>query len=86
MRRLMGRLNKLEPVSAPSRGPLRRVRVLMSAVCGTLNLATSTCTRRLSNGALTELVNLVGDRSELSNEQLEWFIESFPIQTEAKAW
>jgi hypothetical protein len=79
----MGRLDKLESVLMPAKGPRRRVRVVMSAVCGTLNLATSTCTRRLSKGTLTELVNLDGDRSELSNEQLERFIESFPIETEA---
>jgi hypothetical protein len=86
MRRLMGRLNKLESVLMPAKGPRRHVRLVFGAVGGTLNLATSTCTRTLTNGALTELVNLDGDRSELSNEQLERFIESFPIREEGRAW
>jgi hypothetical protein len=86
MLRLKGRLNKLEKVLVPAKGPLRRVRVVMGAVYGTPNLATSTCTRRLFQGALTEVVNLDGSRDEWSDEQLERFIESFPIQEEATRW
>jgi hypothetical protein len=86
MLRLSGRLNRLERVLVPAKGPLHRTRVVISAVCGTPNLATSTCQRRLTHGALTEVVNLDGDRSELSDEQLERFIESFPIQEGATAW
>jgi hypothetical protein len=85
MLRVKGRLDKLERVLVPSKGPRRHMRVVMGAVYGTPNLATSTCIRRLSQGALTELVNLDGSRDEWSAEQLERFIESFPIQGEAAA-
>jgi hypothetical protein len=86
MLRLRGRLNRLERILVPSKGPRTRFRLVMSAVCGDLNLVTSTCERRLANGVLTEVVHLDGDRSELSNEQLERFIESFPVQEQAAAW
>ena len=86
MRRLMGRLNKLESVLMPAKGPRRRVRVLIGAVCGTPNLATSTCTRRLSRGALTELVNLDGGPQRVKRRATGNFIEGFPIQEEARAW
>ena len=86
MLRLQGRLNKLERVLVPAKGPRQRVRVLMSAVCGDLNLATSTCHRTLSNGVLTEVVHLDGDGEDLSDQQLEKFIESFPVQEGAVAW
>ena len=66
---LKGRLDKLERVLVPSRGPRRHVRVVIGAVYGTPSLATSTCQRRLTNGALTELVNLDGSRDELSADQ-----------------
>ena len=57
------------------------VRVVVRGVCGPPNLATSTCTRTLgANGALTELVQLSGGRDGLSDQDLERFIESFPIQ------
>jgi hypothetical protein len=84
MLRLRGRLNKLEQVLVPAKGPRRHTRVVIGAVYGTPNLATSTCIRRLSQGALTELVNLDGSRDEWSDEQLERFIESFPIQEGAE--
>jgi hypothetical protein len=62
------------------------MRLVMSAVCGDLNLVTSTCQRTLGNGVLTEVVHLDGDRRELSNEQLEHFIESSPIQEGVAGW
>ena len=44
-----------------------------------VNLATSTCTRRLApNGVLTEVIDLDGGDS-LSDEELERFIARFPI-------
>jgi hypothetical protein len=85
MLRMRGRLNKLERILAPSKGPRLRLRLVMSAVCGDLNLATSTCERTLGSGVLTEVVHLDGDRSELNDEQLERFIDGFPIQKGAAA-
>ena len=78
MLRLQRRIYKLERTLAPSKGPHKLFRVLADGV-GALNLATSTCTRTLRNGTLTEIVNLNGSIDELSDEQLETFIESFPI-------
>ena len=61
-------------------------RLVVSAVYATPNLATSTCTRTLANRVLTEAVHLDGAREDLSDEQLENFIESFPIQEAAACW
>jgi hypothetical protein len=85
MLRLQARVDKLERVLVPAKGPRDRVRVLICGMTKPADLATSTCTRRLSNGVLTEVVQLDGDRDDLNDEQLESFIESFPIQTEAAA-
>ena len=62
MLRLRGRLNRLERILVPAKSPLHRTRVVISAVFGTPNLATSTCQRRLAPGALTEVVNRMGPR------------------------
>jgi hypothetical protein len=85
MLRLRGRLNRLERVLVPSKGPQKRIRLVICAMTKAADLATSTCYRSLANGVLTEMVHLDGDRSELSDEQLERFIESSPLQ-EATRW
>ena len=85
MPRLKGRLDKLEKTLAPAKGRRPGVRVVVSGMCGPANLATSTCTRTLRNGALNEIVVLDGHCDALSDEQLERFIESFPVQEEAAA-
>jgi len=62
-----------------------RVRVVVRGVCGASNLAASTCTRTMgSDGALTELIELSGGRDGLNNEDLDRFIERFPIQRAQK--
>jgi hypothetical protein len=86
MLRMRGRLHKLEQTLVPSKGPRLRMRLVMCAMTKAADLAASTCQRTLANGVLTEVVHLDGDRSELSNEQLEHFIESCPIQEAAAAW
>ena len=50
--------------------------------CGKeLNLETSKCKRTLSrNGLLTQIVELDGSRDGFTNEQLEAWIERFPIE------
>jgi hypothetical protein len=74
--------NRLTPQLQPDfasnpRGHLRLVVSTMSA----LNLATSTCVRRLTaKGFLTEVVRLDGFRGNLTDEELERFVESFPIE------
>jgi hypothetical protein len=62
--------------------PQNRLRLVVSLSWkGPASLATSTCQRYLRGGFLTELVKLDGDDSAMSEEELERFIESFPIET-----
>ena len=85
MLRLKGRLNKLEQVLVPAKVPQKRIRVLVDDMGGPVDLTASTCTRTLRRGTLLEIVELRGNGNGLSDEELESFIESFPIQHEA-AW
>jgi hypothetical protein len=46
-----------------------------------LNLETSTCWRTLTaNGALTEVVRLDGMHGDLTDEELDNFVEGFPVE------
>jgi hypothetical protein len=76
---LKRRLNALEQRRCQvSKEPFR---VLIRSVCGEPNLTTSTCQRRLGrDGRLTEIINLDGGRDNFSDEQLEAWIEKFPIE------
>jgi hypothetical protein len=44
------------------------------------SLATSTCTRHVRADVLTEVVELDGARGSISDEELERFVASFPIE------
>jgi hypothetical protein len=56
------------------------LRIVVSEV-GPLDLAKATCTRtRWPNGHVMEIVNLHGTDEGLSQEDLESFIQSFPIE------
>lgn len=48
-----------------------------------LDLSKATCTRTLPDGHLFELVNLNGGDDGLREEDLERFIQRFPIETSA---
>ena len=85
VQRLQGRLNKLEKALAPTEHPRSCFRILADGV-GELNLATSRCTRTLHNGLLSEVVILHGSARDLSDDRLEAFIESFPIEQKVAAW
>ena len=76
---LKTRLQKLERQhSQVERG---RLRVIVSRVGKRFDLATATCTRTLMpDGGLMEIVNVNGSGHELSDEELERFIQSFPIE------
>jgi hypothetical protein len=59
--------------------------VLVRCVCGPPNLATSKCWRTLStNGVVTELIELDGGRDGLSDEDLDRFVEGFPIEASTR--
>jgi hypothetical protein len=45
------------------------------------NLVTSTCTRYVRDGVLTEVVDLDGARGSISDEELETFVARFPIHS-----
>lgn len=58
-----------------------RFRVVVSHTGEPLDLAKATCTRTIMpNGQLMEIVNLNGTDYGLSKEDLEKFIQSFPIE------
>jgi hypothetical protein len=84
MLRMKGRLAKLEEYLIPVQGPTKRWVVVMHGG-GPANLANSTCTRRLSNGVLMEVVQLDGSREGVTDEELDRFVQSFPIQGRAAA-
>ncbi len=82
MLRLKSRLDRLEKAWAPSQGPQEIMRWVFAPVCGSTNLANSTCKRMLcSNGTLMEMISLDGDRQGISDEQIDRFVASFPIET-----
>jgi len=76
---LKARLQKLERHHTEiQRG---RLRVIVSRVGKRFDLATATCTRTLMpDGGLMEIVNLNGSGQDLSDEELERFIQSHPIE------
>ena len=54
---------------------------MVSAMDHALNLETSTCRRTLTaNGALTEVVRLDGMHGDLTDEELDNFVEGFPVE------
>jgi len=76
---LRTRLQKLERHrSQIERG---RFRIVVSHAGKPFDLATATCTRTLMpDGGLMEIVNVNGSGHDLSDEELERFIQSFPIE------
>ena len=75
------RLEKLEArFAVVTKKPSVSLRAVVSCVARPLNLANSSCIRRLGrNGSITEVVLLDGSRSDITDEQLDRFIETFPV-------
>lgn len=82
MLRLKVRLTKLERTLIPVQGPTKRW-VVVVVGRGPANLANSTCTRTLSDGRLWEVVRLDGSSEGLTDDELDRFVQSFPIQNGA---
>ncbi len=61
--------------------PKSNLRIIVArGESGAANLATSTCTRRLNKaGGLIETIDLDGCDAGISEEEMEQFIASFPI-------
>jgi len=49
---------------------------------GPVNLATSTCTRYLTPGGIVECIEFDGSRAALNPEELDAFVDSFPVTGE----
>jgi hypothetical protein len=79
---LKARLKTLERHQLPAfKEPLR---IVVSQV-GPLDLAKATCTRTMwPNGHLMEIVNLHGSDVGLSKDDLERFVQSFPVERYAR--
>ena len=82
MKAVVSRIRRLEnqfrPASQPDfvRNARERLRIVVTG------LDTSTCRRTLTaSGSLTEVVELDGTREGLTDEQLEQFINSFPVES-----
>jgi len=76
---LKARLQKLERHHTEAqRG---RFRIIVSRAGKPFDLATATCTRTLMpDGSLMEIVNVNGSGHDLSDEELERFIQSHPVE------
>jgi hypothetical protein len=79
MLRLRGRLTRLENALIPVQSQTKRWLVVVPGV-GPANLANATCTRTRTQGMLAEVVLLDGSREGLTDEELDRFVQSFPIQ------
>jgi hypothetical protein len=81
VRAVLRRVSRLEHSFVTDAAEPRSVfRIVFSSICGELNIATSTCTRTLCpKGLLAEYVRLDG-LNELTETQLEAYIQSFPIE------
>jgi hypothetical protein len=81
MKALTRRLHRLEERAGLAGKPRERLLVVVSGVGRPLNLAGSTCRRRLApDGSLIDHVYLDGNRNGLTDEEMERFIERFPIE------
>jgi len=84
MTNLQRRLKKLEEALSafPSDGrPRRTLRVVVGYDSGPAKLETSKCHRRLDrNGLLYEVLELDGGCEDLEDEDVDRFIEGFPIE------
>jgi hypothetical protein len=80
MRTLSRRLEKLESVLGMPDAPRWTARLIVRPMGRPLDLEQSRCTRTLSSdGCLAELVDLNGDDPMPSEEELDRFVERFPI-------
>jgi hypothetical protein len=81
MKALTRRLHRLEEREGLAGKPRERLLVVVSGVGRPLNLAGSTCRRRLApDGSIVDHVHLDGSRDGLTDDELDRFIECFPIE------
>jgi len=85
MKPVIRRIARLEDRFAPQPdlvgNPRGRLRVVVSRMDRALSLETSSCRRTLTaSGSLTEVVRLDGIRGALTDEELEKFVQRFPVE------
>jgi len=85
MKTVIRRITRLEDRFAPQRdflvNPRGRLRIVVCRMDRALSLETSKCRRTLTvDGSLMEVVRLDGIRGALSDEDLEKFVQSFPVE------
>jgi hypothetical protein len=85
MRAIVRRVGRLEERYETQLSPKKPLRVFVTRAGKDADLAKSTCQRYLRDGILTEIVQLDGGADHLSDEEIEKFVESFPIKTE-RSW
>ena len=75
---------RFAPVPQPDfvSNPRDRLRLVVSSPAShALNLEASTCRRTLTgSGFLTEVVRLDGIRGDLTDEEIEKFVQCFPVE------
>lgn len=86
MKAVIQRVDRLEKQLAPAvqpdfiRYPRKHLRIV-ATVLGRVSSELPTCLRTLTaSGCLSEIVHLNGSRDRLSEEDLEQFIQSFPVE------
>ena len=85
MKTVIRRITRLEDRFAPQRdfvaNPRGRLPIVVCRMDRPLSLETSRCRRMLNaDGSLTEVVRLDGIRGALSDEDLEKFVQRFPVE------
>lgn len=77
----LGSLQSRAAARAVLNASLKRILIVISCKGKPLNLETATCERMLwPDGYLAELVTLDGSASDLTDQQLDEFINRFPIR------
>ena len=79
MKAIVRRVGRLEDRFQLSGKPKSSLRIIVALAGSEANLATSTCTRYVRDGLLTEVVQLDGAMGAISDEELETFVARFPI-------
>ena len=81
MKAIVRRVGRLEDrfETQLSGKPKSSLRIVVTRAGSEANLATSTCTRYVRDGLLTEVVQLDGARGSIIDEELETFVARFPI-------
>ena len=85
MKTVIRRIARLGDRFAPppdfAHNPRGRLRIVVCRMDRALRLETSRCRRMLTaDGSLTEVVRLDGIRGSLSDEDLERFVQCFPVE------